>query len=321
MKPNKGFFPISRRHFNYMDGFIVIDKPDGLTSHDIVSSVRKIVNIRKVGHTGTLDPFATGVLPVAVGEATKAIPFLDESTKEYMAVMRLGIITDTQDCTGKVLSENNFAYVTEALLKDTFSRFVGTIKQIPPMFSALKRSGVPLYKLARQGQCIHRDPREITIFSLSIEKIEIPKISFKVRCSRGTYIRTLASDLGDALGCGAHLSELRRTVSGMFTMDKAISLEVLSQLKRETRLGEKMISPHFALSHMTDIKLSDKGADRIRVGMIPDIGGFENCPREHLQTGEKVMLSHKERLLAVAENICSPWTVGHKNLRLLRVFN
>jgi tRNA pseudouridine55 synthase len=304
-----------------MDSFIVIDKPEGLTSHDIVHSVRKILNLKKVGHTGTLDPFATGVLPVAVGEATKAIPFLDESTKEYMAVMHLGVITDTQDCTGKVIMENNFADLTETVLKETFSRFVGKIKQVPPMFSALKRSGVPLYKLAREGKIVHREPREITIFSLSLEKIEMPKISFKVRCTRGTYVRTLASDIGDALGCGAHLSALRRTVSGMFTLDKAISLEVLSKLKGGFRLDDNMISPHCALSHMTDITLSDKGADKIRVGMIPGMEGFERCPHEHLMTGEKVTLSHKERLLAVAENICSPWAIDHKNLRLLRVFN
>ncbi|HKZ16458.1 MAG TPA: tRNA pseudouridine(55) synthase TruB [Geobacteraceae bacterium] len=304
-----------------MNGFIVIDKPEGLTSHDIVNSVRKILNLKKVGHTGTLDPFATGVLPVAVGEGTKAIPFLDESVKEYLAVMHLGVITDSQDCTGKVVAENSFGHINESVLKETFSRFVGTIKQVPPMFSALKRCGVPLYKLARQGKSVHREPRELTIFSLNIEKIELPKISFMVRCTRGTYVRTLASDLGDALGCGAHLSDLRRTVSGMFNVDDAISLEELSRLKEECLLAENIISPYRALSHLMDIALSDKGADRIRVGTLPDMEGFEMYPQGHLPAGEKLTLSYKERLLAVAENICSPWVNGQKNLRLLRVFN
>jgi tRNA pseudouridine55 synthase len=304
-----------------MDGFIIIDKPLGLTSHDVVHSVRKILNVRKVGHTGTLDPFATGVLPVAVGEGTKAIPFLDETLKEYLAVMHLGVITDTQDCTGKVLKENSFTHVNEQVLKETFSRFVGTNKQVPPMFSALKRSGVPLYKLARQGKSIYREPREIKIYSLTIEKIEMPKITFKVSCSRGTYIRTLANDIGFALGCGAHLSDLRRTMSGMFMADKAISLEMLSLLNERNCFDENLISPHDALSHLTDITLSNIGADRIRFGVIPDMECFEMSTHERLLTGEKITLSHKERLLAVAENICSPWVTGQKNLRLLRVFN
>jgi tRNA pseudouridine55 synthase len=154
------------------------------------------------------------------------------------------------------------------------------------MYSALKRCGVPLYKLARQGKSVHREPRDLTIFSLNIEKIELPKISFKVRCTRGTYVRTLASDLGDALGCGAHLSDLRRTVSGMFTVDDAISLEQLSRLKEECLLAEN-ISPYRLVTSYGH-RAVGQGADRIRVGTIPDLEGFEMYPQGHLPEGENL---------------------------------
>lgn len=304
-----------------MNGFIVIDKPAGITSHDVVHSVRRILGIKKVGHTGTLDPFATGVLPIALGEATKAIPFLDETTKEYLAVMHLGVTTDTQDCTGKILQKSSHDHVTEDALKETMSRFIGESKQVPPMFSALKRSGVPLYKLARQGQEVPREPREISIFSLTLEKINLPEVCFMVRCSRGTYVRTLANDLGNMLGCGAHLSGLRRTASGIFSAKNAITIEKLALLKEQGRLEDHIISPHRCLSHFKDIELTDKGAAMVRNGALPDKDGFQCLPPIGLQVGEKFTLSYSERLLAVAESKFFPWSEGNRNLRLLRVFN
>ncbi len=310
-----------KRFFKQMNGFIVIDKPKGITSHDVVYSVRRILGIKKAGHTGTLDPFATGVLPVALGEATKAIPFLDETTKEYFAVMHLGVTTDTQDCTGKVLRETSHDHITEDLLKETMSRFIGRINQIPPMFSALKRDGVPLYKLARQGHDIPRAPREITIFSLTLKKIDLPEVYFMVRCSRGTYVRTLANDFGEMLGCGAHLSGLRRTASGAFTLNDAITIEKLAIIKEKHQLDNCIISPHRSLSHFKDIELTDKGAAMVRNGALPDKDGFQSLPPIGLQVGEKFTLSYSERLLAVAESIFFPWSDGNRNLRLLRVFN
>jgi tRNA pseudouridine55 synthase len=304
-----------------MNGFIVIDKPEGITSHDVVHSVRRILGIKKAGHTGTLDPFATGVLPVALGEATKAIPFLDETMKEYMAEMHLGITTDTQDRMGRITSERSYAHITEDSINETLSRFVGTIKQVPPMFSALKRSGVPLYKLARQGLDIPREPREIKIFSLTVEEMNLPRIHFMVRCSRGTYVRTLASDFGDMLGCGAHLSSLRRTASGIFTVNEAIPLKELALLKDTGRLYDKLISPYRSLSHFRNFVLTDKGACMVRNGALPDKDGFQSVPVDGLQVGEKITLSYSERLLAVAESVLSPWSEGNRNIRLLRVFN
>jgi tRNA pseudouridine55 synthase len=304
-----------------MNGFLVIDKHEGVTSHGIVHSVRKILNLKKAGHTGTLDPFATGVLPVALGEGTKVIPFLDESVKEYQAVMRLGVSTDTQDCTGRVLRESAFNLVSEAMLQKTFSSFSGEIEQVPPMFSALKRSGVPLYKLARQGESVQREPRKITIFSLSIDKINLPLIYFSVRCSRGTYVRTLANDLGEQLGCGAHLSALRRTASGMFSLNESITLEQLAFLKAEGSFTEYIIPPLRCLPHFKQITLSDKGADRIRCGAVPGSDGFITCHQEDLHTGDKVSLIHGNNLTAIAEIIDSDESDERKKMRLLRVFN
>ncbi len=304
-----------------MDGFIVIDKPEGITSHDVVNSVRRMLSIKKAGHTGTLDPFATGVLPLALGEATKAIPYLDETVKEYTAVMRLGISMDTQDRTGRVVSEKSYDHVTAEMIKNAFSRFVGAISQVPPMFSALKRSGVPLYKLARQGRDIPREPREIRIFSIFPEKIDLPDIYFMVRCSRGTYVRTLANDIGEMLGCGAHLVSLRRTASGKFTIQEAINLDELANLRNTGRLDDKVISPYRSLSHLKNFELTDIGVCTVKNGALPDKDGFQGVPVDDLQIGDKITLSFCGKLLAVAESVNSPRSEENTNLKLLRVFN
>jgi tRNA pseudouridine55 synthase len=304
-----------------MDGFIVVNKPSGITSHDVVSSVRRILRLKKVGHTGTLDPFATGVLPIATGEATKAINFLDESKKEYLAVMHLGISTNTQDHTGEIISKEEYRHISHDEMEKVFSSFLGTTKQIPPMFSAVKQSGIPLYKLAREGIDVHREPREIHIFSLNIEKIDLPRISFRVRCSRGTYVRTLANDLGKKLGCGAHLTALQRTMSGLFTLDQSISLETLASLKDESQLAEVITSPFLSLSHLRDMPMTQRGVMKVRQGIIPMKDDFQEFPDEGFLTGERVMLSYESRLIAVAENKCHLWSEKAKNMRLLRVFN
>ena len=249
-----------------MDGFIVVDKPAGMTSHDVVASVRRLAAMKKVGHTGTLDPFATGVLPVALGEGTKVIPFLDESVKQYRAVMRLGESTDTQDCTGTIIRSGTWQGITPVRIEETARLFLGRGSQVPPMYSALKRDGVPLYRLARKGEEVHREPREIEIFSMVIDRIDLPDVAFTVSCSRGVYVRTLASDLGDRLGCGAHLVELRRNASGPFTLDQALPLEKLAVASGRGELPALLISCHAALSHFRG-----PAPDRVR--------GSPDCPR------------------------------------------
>jgi len=303
-----------------MNGFLVFDKPAGMTSHDVVAIVRRVLKLKKVGHTGTLDPFATGVLPVALGDATKVIPYLDESVKEYNAVMRLGVTTDTQDLTGKVLFEKEFDSVTEAKLVAAFADFTGPISQIPPMFSAVKQGGVPLYKKARRGEEVERLPRQIIISSLSVDHFKLPFVTFTVSCSRGTYVRTLANDLGTALGCGAHLTELRRLRSGLFTENMAISLELLQKDLVEGNLSDKLISPLQALSHLPILTLTDAGAKNVGFGRSPANSDFETYPEGGISIGQTVLLVHRNTLLAIGSGEDSTGSDREKTVRLLRVF-
>ena len=252
-----------------INGFIVIDKPAGITSHDVVSRVRRILGIKKVGHTGTLDPFATGVLPIAVNDGTKAIPFLDEGSKTYEALLRLGVTTDTLDMTGTLLSESDSSRITSAQFVSSLSHFTGAISQIPPMYSAIKQGGQPLYKLARQGVEVERKARDVEIYSLELLSFDLPLVAIRVVCSRGTYVRSLADDIGHALGCGAALQELRRTASGPFHITDATTLAELEVAAGEGRADALCLSPMAALGHLADIPLTPAGVDRLRFGMSP----------------------------------------------------
>jgi len=304
-----------------MHGFIVIDKPVGPTSHGVVAAVRRILREKKAGHTGTLDPFATGVLPVAVGEATKAIPYLDESVKQYRAVMCLGAATDTQDSTGRIVRAPGCAGITREMLAEAFGRFTGTISQLPPMYSAVKLDGVPLYKLARRGEEVERTAREITVHSISIDQVDMPFVTFTVACSRGTYVRTLSADLGEWLGCGAHLTSLRRLSSGPFNESLAISPEHLQELHAGGQVPEILISPYRALSHLRDLRLTPAGARKVSNGRIPDEEDFSGESAAGLNPGEKVRLSLEGRLVAVAEEASREVPDPEKTIRLLRVFS
>ena len=295
-----------------LDGFFVIDKPVGVTSHDIVAMVRRAIGQKKVGHTGTLDPFATGVLPVAVGEGTKTIQFLDESVKEYRAVLRLGISTDTQDLTGRVTCERDWSELAPCDLMQLVRRFTGKLFQLPPMFSALKQGGVPLYKLARQGVEVEREPREVEIHSLSFDWIRLPEAAITVRCSRGTYVRTLASDLGEALGCGAHLLELRRSQSGLFLESEAIQIEDLRACADPAAL---LLPLSRALSHLKGLELSAEGGRKLVNGVAPLAVDLPDAALTGLAHDEQVRLFVAGRFAAVArfDNV--------RGLRLSRVFN
>ena len=252
-----------------INGFVVIDKPAGITSHDVVSRVRKILGTRKVGHTGTLDPFATGVLPIAVNDGTKAIPFLDEGLKCYEAVMQLGVATDTLDMTGTVLREADWLAVTSTQVQSVLETFTGHLSQIPPMFSAIKCDGQPLYKLARKGQVIERKSRDIVVYSLELIYFEPPFVGFRVVCSRGTYVRTLADDIGSILGCGAALKELRRLTSGPFKIADAVTLEVLANAALTASLKTLTVTPCDALAHLPEMPLRDTGLAHVRHGRSP----------------------------------------------------
>lgn len=207
------------------DGIIIIDKPQDWTSMDVCAKLRGIFHERRIGHAGTLDPMATGVLPVFVGRATRAVEFASESEKEYVAGLRLGVETNTQDTTGTVLAERPVS-VSQAELEQVLGQFRGEIRQIPPMYSAIKKEGKKLYELARQGQEVERQPRPITIYELELlDQLSPTDYTLRVKCSKGTYVRTLCHDIGQALGCGGTLSSLRRTQSAGFALDQAVTLE------------------------------------------------------------------------------------------------
>ena len=206
------------------NGILVIDKSAGWTSQDVAAKLRGVFHERRVGHGGTLDPMATGVLPVFIGRATRAAEFLESAEKEYVAGLRLGVVTDTQDTSGTVL-ETNPVCVTRAQLEAALRQFLGPIEQIPPMYSAIKINGQKLYELARRGQEVARRPRSITIHALELLEGEGADWTVRVRCSKGTYVRTLCHDLGRALGCGGCMSSLRRTRAGSFTLAQAVTMQ------------------------------------------------------------------------------------------------
>ena len=206
------------------NGILVIDKSAGWTSQDVAAKLRGVFHERRVGHGGTLDPMATGVLPVFIGRATRAAEFLESAEKEYVAGLRLGVVTDTQDTSGTVLEANSVC-VTRAQLEAALRQFLGPIEQIPPMYSAIKINGQKLYELARRGQEVARRPRSITIHALELLEGEGADWTVRVRCSKGTYVRTLCHDLGRALGCGGCMSSLRRTRAGSFTLAQAVTMQ------------------------------------------------------------------------------------------------
>lgn len=206
-----------------IDGVLNISKPAEWTSHDVVGKLRRSLGIRKVGHAGTLDPMATGVLPILLGKATRVSEYLMEWDKEYEAILRLGQDTDTQDATGVVIQERPVAGITEEAIREAAAKFVGNLQQVPPMYSALKVEGQPLYKMARAGKTVDRQPRPVTIHQLDVLSVDIPEVSFRVACSKGTYVRTLCADIGEALGVGAHLRQLCRTRVGPIHFEDSVS--------------------------------------------------------------------------------------------------
>ncbi len=205
-----------------MNGILIADKPAGLTSHDVVARVKKALGARKVGHLGTLDPMATGVLPLVINQATKFARFLDGGKKEYLCAMKLGEETDTYDAEGRVTASADPSFLTDDAIIKALKGFAGKIRQVPPMYSSKKINGTPLYKMARKGIVIEREAREVEIFGLEVTEISVPHVRFMVSCSKGTYVRALCNDAGRVLGCGAHLAGLRRTGCGPFSIYEAI---------------------------------------------------------------------------------------------------
>jgi len=226
---------------NNLDGVLIVDKAPGMTSHDVVAIVRRALDTKKVGHCGTLDPLATGLLIVVIGRGTKIQDLLMSEDKEYVGTLKLGEMTDSQDADGQITETRPVPELSRERIEQAFAKFDGDFYQMPPMVSAIKMGGVPLYKLARQGKTIEREPRFVHIFAHEIKNIALPEIEFRVVCSKGFYVRTYAFDIGNDLGCGAHLKALRRTKSGKFTLEHAITIDDL-KTKSRAEIAAKILS-------------------------------------------------------------------------------
>jgi tRNA pseudouridine55 synthase len=255
-----------------LSGILNLDKDPGMTSHDVVNRVRRLSGIRRVGHAGTLDPLATGVLLVCLGPATRLVEYLVGQPKQYRATIRLGQETNTYDADGEVVAERPVD-VTRPEVTAALARFGGEIEQTPPMFSALKQAGQPLYKLARRGIDVARPARRVTLYEIELLAWQPPNVEIHVTCSAGTYIRSLAHDLGQALGCGGHITALRRTAVGDFTVDEAVSLADLDAW----RLRQALLPADLAASHLARLELTEAEARAARQGQrLPrDAGSSE----------------------------------------------
>jgi len=249
-----------------VSGVLNLDKPAGISSHDAVNRLRRITNQRRIGHTGTLDPTATGVLVLCLGQATRLAEYVAEARKVYRATIRLGIDTSTWDSEGEVVAEADASGVTLAGIENALGAFEGRIQQVPPMYSALKHEGHPLYKLARRGQEVEREAREVTIYALEIEAWRSPELVLRIACSKGTYIRAIAHDLGVALGVGAYLAALRRLAVGAFTVEQAVSLDTLYAADHDNSWQRYLQPAGAAVAHMPSVIVDAQTVARIRYG-------------------------------------------------------
>ncbi len=309
-----------------MNGVVIVDKPAGITSHDVVDRVRKLLGEKKAGHTGTLDPMATGVLPVCIGEATKLASFLTGDDKVYEVTMRLGVRTDTQDMTGQVLAEQE-PRVTEADVREALEAFSGkTITQVPPQYSAVKVRGKALYKWARKGIRVEPPARQVEIRAIRVLGVEMPRVRFDVTCSKGTYVRTLCADVGERLGCGAALETLRRTASGAFRLQDAVPLEGGSDAAIRERLEGAIIAPARALAGVGDIPVPPHLEERLMQGHQPDAEALAGLQIPSLAAGDVVKFtSGSGRLVALARMVVATEEipmlgVRDRVARILRVF-
>ncbi|MCZ8512322.1 tRNA pseudouridine(55) synthase TruB [Paenibacillus filicis] len=265
-----------------LEGILPVWKPKGFTSHDVVAKVRGIVKIKRIGHTGTLDPDVTGVLPLCIGRATRLVEYIQDLPKAYEANLLLGFSTDTEDLSGAVMEkqEDVKSRLSEELVRRVISRFVGEIEQVPPMYSAVKVDGKRLYELARQGVQVERKSRKVTIYGIEILEMnwsgEFPAVRFRVECSKGTYIRTLCVDIGRALGVPAVMGELVRVSTGRIGPESCLTLEQIAELHRSGELESRLLPSEQAMSHLPSVRLNAEQARRALLGQkIPWTSGAE----------------------------------------------
>ena len=298
------------------EGIWVIDKPPGRTSHQVLQRIRSLSRHRKMGHIGTLDPLATGVLPVCVGWATKLIPFISVSPKVYRAQMILGRSTDTQDVSGQVLQVSSEPTPRPEAIVKACRSFVGTQQQIPPVYSALKFQGQPLYRWARRGKPVVKPSREITVESIRVLEIVREVVDFEVTCSSGTYIRTLCADIGEQLGCGAYLNTLQRTRSGPFTLEQAVPWEILEQAAVQGGQEAWRLPLDFILGEYPQVRVKEAWKQKIRQGCwIEPEEALSEWPV--VQPGEPVCVISPENQLLAIYHLPGDWKQELKPLRVL----
>lgn len=290
-----------------MNGVLVIDKPSGPTSFDVVRRVRSLLKVSKAGHTGTLDPTATGVLPICLEDATKIAGYITEASKAYDAVIRLGVETDTQDAAGKVIAEAPVPPLSVESIEAALGAFRGTFEQTPPMYSAVKVGGKRLYELAREGEVVERKARTVTVHELLLRDFSADELRISVKSSKGFFVRSLAHELGRAMGCGAHLKALRRTASGPFTLAQAVTLDKLMDPAVDARayVASKLVSVEAALGEMPKVAVTDEQARKVLHGVPLELAG----PAPLFQ-----LVSPSGSLLAIA-------AVENGRVKYRRVFN
>ncbi len=276
-----------------MNGIILVDKPQDWTSHDVVAKLRGVLHERRIGHSGTLDPLATGLLVVFVGRATRAVEFAEADSKDYIAGLRLGLSTDTQDITGNVLAQSD-VLPDESAVREAVGHFIGDIEQIPPMYSAVKIGGKKLYELARKGRSVERSPRKINVSSIELQSAGGGEYLLNISCSKGTYVRTLCNDIGEYLGCGACMSSLRRTRAGAFSVDDAHSLENIEAAASGDRLSDIILPADTLFAHLPELRVSQNAAKRLKCGNIINIRAENGDFRVYSDTGEFLLLGRAE---------------------------
>ena len=273
-----------------MNGIILVDKPQDWTSHDVVAKLRGVLHERRIGHSGTLDPLATGLLVVFVGRATRAVEFAEADSKEYVAGLRLGLSTDTQDISGSIIARSSGKLPDENAVREAAGHFLGDIEQIPPMYSAIKLGGKKLYELARRGESVERAPRKIRISAIDVVGAEGGAYLLRISCSKGTYVRTLCNDIGALLGCGACMSSLRRTRAGAFSLDKAHSLDTIEAAAREGRISDILLPVDALFAHMPELIVGRNEEKRLKTGNIIKCSAESGDYRVYSDSGEFLLL-------------------------------
>ena len=284
----------SGKRGRHVDGIVVLDKATGLSSNAALQQVKRLFEARKAGHTGSLDPLATGVLPLCLGEATKVSQFLLDSDKGYRTRLKLGVRTASGDSEGEIIAERDSIGISREQIEEALNHFRGGIEQLPPMHSALKKDGVPLYKLARQGKTVEREPRPVTVYSIELRAYIDDELELEIECSKGTYIRTIADDLGERLGCGAHVVALHRTRAGAFTEQDSVKIEVLEQEKEAHGLAgiDAYLTPmDEAVADLPEVRLPEITASHVLNGQAVMV--------QHLPPDGLVRLYQDEQFIGI----------------------